>query len=230
MRSRGCLPATKIAGSRVVADELFFQRRSHGFDQYLCAEAVADGHETEEVSGRAQLARARFVQAANVVAQIEPVQARQEFAEICIADALRRCLTTPERKVVEEAWKGTSAPTEIDANDVDIARRARTRRLHRFVRRCPELALEPNQRFLEPFDMVIAALRRVMPAVDEHDDDRVSLRDLRFDELERAIRLVWIPEPPFVIRLDEVQGILLSFDAGLLAGSIRLVSVRRATR
>src|SRR5688500_12512367 len=69
-----------------------------------------------------------------------------------------------------------------------------------------------------------------MPTVNENDDERVVAFDLFTHEIERSCRLRWLPQPTFIIGLDEVQRVVLGRRLCLFARAVLTMTIAAATR
>ena len=165
------------------------------------------------------------------VIEVDPIETGDELARIGFADALGRALATPEREIVERPGKRAPTPAEIDADQLEAVVRRRRRcglaaRLS--IVRLGEVDVQALQRFFERLHVVVAALRGVVPAVDEQDHERITCDGGVADRIQRPVGLIGLPEPALVVRFDEVEIEPLVHDRGFVTEAIRFVQVAGA--
>ena len=211
------LGATQIGGSLVQSLQLILERAGHGLHDNLRAEAVSDRHETEEmlVPIRSVGSFGRLWGACRVrtVLNEQILQPRHELLEVVLADALCRTLASPERGVVEQARERAAAPADIQTDQLE------------FRQFWLELFAKLQKGVPEPFEVAVAALRRVMPAVHESHDDGIVLCEIAANHVHRLIDLTLVPEPAFVIRLDEVERVVVAIVIRYRLGAPLVVAI-----
>src|SRR5262249_17949518 len=148
---------------------------------------------------------------------IHPVEPVEELTDIDFGAALGRALAPPEGEVVQPAGQGPGSPADVDPDEAKVlgtvARLAKPRSRELLVQTC--------QGLLESLDIVIATLRRVVPAVDEQHDEGIFLLHRLPHDIEGLRGLTRLIEPPLVIGLDELQGVsvlaVYELSGGILA-------------
>jgi hypothetical protein len=180
-------------------DQLLLERARDGLEEHLRAEAVTD-------AGHPHVRRRR--PPVLVAGAIDAVQAKEEFPQVAVPDALGRVLPVPEREVAQRHGQGHPAPADVDPEDVHVAAAGEDlpgAPVGAWLAGQPVVELVPD--VLEgpgEADRVVVVRRGVvMPAMDDEDDDGVGAPRRRRDGLERAGRHLRIPERAVVVDLDD---------------------------
>ena len=123
-------------------------------------------------------------------------------------------LPAPEGQVVQNPGSDCHA-TEIPMTE------------RRWVHGSVEPVVDPLRTF-SAHHVPVAAARGVVPAVHEGDHEGVGLPDRVLDRLPGRSSLLGIPEPTFVVGLDEVQVECLLWNVRISSDPVLLV-IRRAS-
>ena len=131
-----------------------------GFPQYLSPQTVADRDKPHEWLF--------LLRGAGIHAKVDPLQPLDELGDIAFTNAFGRVLSTPDRRVVRQARQGATAPTHIDADQLEVC--------------CPGKLLaqggamwvrqdgfQGRHRGLGIHQVLVGLLGIVVPTVDEHD-------------------------------------------------------------
>ena len=215
------LALSEIARERVELYQIALERGRHRAHQQLRTEAVSHADDAEEI----------VAVVAERVIEVDPIETGDELTRIGLADALGRALATPERQVIERTGKRAPTPAEIDADQLEAVVRCGRRRglaARPSIVGHGELDVQALERLLERFHVVVAALRGVMPAVDEQQDERITCGGGAADRVQRPVGLIGLPEPALVVRFDEVEIEPLVHDRGFVTQAIRFVQVAGA--